>query len=81
MVWDLAVLLEDPKGQQSAYGGKSLLFIHPPSRVFYLHLAIRRSRRGRLFRQFLLGERIDKFKHGHSVVLLKCKWKAARFTC
>ena len=51
---------------------ESLLFIHPPSRVFYLHLAVRRSRRTvRLFRQFLLGERIDKFKHGHSVVFVE----------
>ncbi len=51
---------------------ESLLFIHPPSRVFYLHLAVRHSRRTvRLFRQFLLGERSDKFKHGHSVVFVE----------
>lgn len=51
---------------------KSVLFVHRPSLVFSLHLAVRRSRRAvRLFRQFLPRERSDEFKHEHSVVFVE----------
>ena len=59
---------------------EGVLFIHRPSRVFYLHLAVRRSRRAvRLFRQFLSRERSDEFEHEHSMVFVEMQVRKERF--
>ena len=59
---------------------EGVLFIHRPSRVFYLHLAVRRSRRAvRLFRQFLSRERSDESNMSTRWFLLKCKLEKSAF--
>ena len=81
MVWDLAVLLEDPKGQQSAYGGKKAYYLFILHHAFSICIWPYAVLAGRCvyFVNFFLVSELTNSNMATRWFLLKCKLESSTF--
>ena len=81
MVWDLAVLLEDPKGQQTAYGGKKAYYLFILHHAFSIYIWPYAILAGRCvyFVNFFLVSEVTNSNMATRWFLLKCKLESSTF--
>jgi hypothetical protein len=81
MAWDLAVMLEDPKGQQSTYGGKKAYYLFIVHHLFSLCIWPYAVLAGRCvyFVNFFLVSEVTNSNMSTRWFLLKCKLEKSTF--
>ena len=81
MAWDLAVMLEDPKGQQATYGGKKAYYLFIVHHVFSICIWPYAVLAGRCvyFVNFFLVSEVTNSNMSTRWFLLKCKLEKSAF--